>query len=127
MKKVVILKALTATTIALSGCSSTRGKTTFLQCIHEPSNYVFEYKIEGEDIWSFVDNKWKKGSDIKFSKSVIIYRDYFNNSKTTYNEYTINRVTGVLNMSPDLNTSLKLPVSGMVAKCSTIDEDKLKF
>ncbi len=86
-----------------------------------------EYKIENQKIWSLMDNKWKEGSDIKFSKSVITYRNYFNNSKTTYNEYTLNRITGILTMSPDIDTLMKIPNPNMVAKCSIVDEGKLKF
>ena len=127
MKKAAILGALAASSIAGSGCSLAEDKTVFLQCVHEPSNFIMEYKIENQKIWSWMENKWKEGSDVKFSKSVITYRDYLYNTKDAYNEYTINRITGVLTMSPDIYTQIKFPVLNMVAKCSIVEGDKLKF
>lgn len=114
--------------LTLAGCSLAGDKTIFLQCIHEPSNFIMEYKIENEKIWSFMDNKWKEGSDIKFSKSVITYRNYFDDQKKTYNQYTLNRVTGIITRSLDLESAMKFPFHpNFSAKCSIIDENQLKF
>jgi hypothetical protein len=124
IKKLLISGAFAATIAALSGCSLKGDKTVFLQCVDQPSNLVLELKMKDKKIsFRYPADQWKDGSDVKFGKSVIIFRDYmYAPNKTEYTEYTINRLTGLLYTSGSRFYS-----GGLNAKCSVIDEEKLKF
>ena len=124
IKRLLISGAFAATIAALSGCSLQGDKTVFLQCVDQPSNLVLELKMKDTKIWfRYPADKWKEGSDVKFGKSVIVYRDYmYAPNKAEYTEYTLNRLTGTLYTSGSGFAS-----GGLNAKCSAINQAKLKF